>query len=196
MFENLLQMSTDTGHLELAAAHSGLQRCSSQLPLSGTELLLIVPACDSCRHPHHMDTGFHSRQNWNCTWLPTAGNNLLQKFAETQREVKSHRATEQMQCIRHLPRQGTPHQGHLGTARNLGVLGARPLTTHTHQHTLQQPRLAFFNTKTTYLNRGQNKPIKQPSTAPGLHNKSTSRLHLICGNFLCGENNAIRKQLL
>lgn len=113
MFENLLQMSTDTGHLELAAALSGLQRCLSQLPLSGTELLLIVPACDSCRHPHHMDTGLHSRQNWNCTCLPTVGNNLLQKFAETQREVKSHRATEQMQCIRHLPRQGTPHQGQL-----------------------------------------------------------------------------------
>lgn len=98
---------------------TGGELCFLQIPLSGTELLLIVKARDSWRHPHQMDTGFHSMQKWNCTWLPRVGNNLLQKFVETRREVKSHSAIQQMQCTRHLPKAGDISPGTTGYCKKL-----------------------------------------------------------------------------
>lgn len=128
-----------TQDLELAAALTGLQRCFPQIPLSGTELLLIVKACDSWRHPHQMDSGFHSMQKCKCTWLlPTVGNNLLQKFAETQKEVKCQHATEQMQHIRHLPKAVDMSPGTTGQCKKL----SSPWNPGHQQHTLTDTSLA------------------------------------------------------
>lgn len=123
MFENLLQTLYRHRTSGVAAALTGLKRCFLQIPRCETQLLLIVKACDSWRHPPQMDTGFHSIQKWNCIWVPRPGSNLLHKFVET--EEKSHHAIEQMQCIRHLPKAGDISPGTTGYCRHLQALGTQ-----------------------------------------------------------------------
>lgn len=195
MFENLLQTLYRHRTSGVAAALTGLKRCFLQIPRCETQLLLIVKACDSWRHPPQMDTGFHSIQKWNCTWVPRPGSNLLHKFVET--EEKSHYAIEQMQCIRHLPKAGDISPGTTGYCKTL----TSPWNPDHWQETLTNTSFSSqgWHFSTSKRARGKDKPTKQPPAAPGLHRESTNRLHLIC--IICGdifwcENNAIRKQLL